>query len=855
MSLDYSNPKPDGLSDVEEGEINEDVDVQDPTKTLNGEQTLVQPEVKLSGEPDHNTHHVINQPPNAGSNGVEKLGKDKNPGDEEDPTESLANSRIQTSADRRDTTGSPPYKRSRAANDTDDNDLFAEYERLSRRQRRQSPSRSRSRDVPQRKEQSREQQNRHDSRTRHRSRSTHRRSASPYDNRKLRRRYSREDEPERDRRSRRPDPYARERDERPERRRSPRRDTDRRATSRNRDELFTDSRPSKVSESSPRPTSQKPGATKLKEPSIDTTKASTQSKSEKVEKASKVVKQAEKPIDFEIKDEDEQQKDEDKLIEERRRRRQAIMERYKAKSAASTPNAEVSTPGALSDGGAKEATTLPTHVPVDEEQGDTTTVGKIAEPVGDPKNNGSSINVKSEKKTGDDSPTTVSAADYDPSQDRIADDDRRRRHHGDNGSAKDELLKSKDRQEPVMEGLDSQAEVLATDYTEKLENPQAVKEIDMFADDLDIFAHAEIATAPETVLMNTNAASNPSLLDNWDDPEGYYSVHIGERLNNRYHTLANLGRGVFSSVVKARDLETNEEVAIKMIRNNETMYKAGLRELNFLRKLMEADPENKKHVIRLQRHFEHRNHLCLVFESLSMNLRDVLKKYGKDVGINIKAVRIYAQQLFLSLSLLKRCNILHADIKPDNILVSESKNILKLCDLGSASDASDNEITPYLVSRFYRAPEIILGLSYDYAIDVWSSACTLYELFTGKILFPGRSNNQMLKHMMELKGRFPNKLLRKAQFTSQHFDDDYNFLATEIDRLTNKDVIKKMTIVKPTRDIKSRIMAASSAGVTEEEGRLLVAFIDFLDRCLVLTPDKRMTPKEALNHPFITGKV
>lgn len=156
-------------------------------------------------------------------------------------------------------------------------------------------------------------------------------------------------------------------------------------------------------------------------------------------------------------------------------------------------------------------------------------------------------------------------------------------------------------------------------------------------------------------------------------------------------------------------------------------YKAGLKELNILKKLMEADPEDKKHIIRLHRSFEHRNHLCLVFESLrwdlqprndgenhpvliipliSMNLREVLKRYGKDVGINIKAVRIYAQQLFLALSLLKKCNILHADIKPDNILVTESKNTLKLCDLGSASDANDNDITPYLVSRFYRAPEI-----------------------------------------------------------------------------------------------------------------------------------------------------
>lgn len=107
----------------------------------------------------------------------------------------------------------------------------------------------------------------------------------------------------------------------------------------------------------------------------------------------------------------------------------------------------------------------------------------------------------------------------------------------------------------------------------------------------------------------------------------------------------------------------------------------------------------------------------------SMNLRDVVKRFGKDVGLNIKAVRAYAHQLFLALSLLRKVNIMHADIKPDNILVglsiqsfnapsdlsmqvNENKTVLKLCDLGSASDASENDITPYLVSRFYRAPEI-----------------------------------------------------------------------------------------------------------------------------------------------------
>lgn len=121
--------------------------------------------------------------------------------------------------------------------------------------------------------------------------------------------------------------------------------------------------------------------------------------------------------------------------------------------------------------------------------------------------------------------------------------------------------------------------------------------------------------------------------------------------------------------------------------------------------------------------------------------------------------------------------------------MNESKTILKLCDFGSASHVADNDITPYLVSRFYRAPEIskyhylckslipaliiciqlirpcsqfrsasVIGKPYDYGIDMWSVGCTLYELYTGKILFPGSSNNHMIKLAMDLKGKMPNKV-------------------------------------------------------------------------------------------------
>jgi serine/threonine-protein kinase PRP4 len=112
--------------------------------------------------------------------------------------------------------------------------------------------------------------------------------------------------------------------------------------------------------------------------------------------------------------------------------------------------------------------------------------------------------------------------------------------------------------------------------------------------------------------------------------------------------------------------------------------------------------------------------------------------------------------------------------------------MLKICDLGSASDASDNEITPYLVSRFYRAPEIILGMPYDFAIDVWSVGCTLYELYTGKILFTGRTNNQMLRSIMECRGKFTTKMLKRAQFAHVHFDERADFRSVEPDKLTGK---------------------------------------------------------------------
>ncbi|XP_077410914.1 pre-mRNA processing factor 4Bb [Vanacampus margaritifer] len=385
-------------------------------------------------------------------------------------------------------------------------------------------------------------------------------------------------------------------------------------------------------------------------------------------------------------------------------------------------------------------------------------------------------------------------------------------------------------------------------------NPKKPSAPDMFTESDDMFAADFDSARMRACGVGKDFKENPNLRDNWTDAEGYYRVNIGETLDKRYDVYGYTGQGVFSNVIRARDTaRAGQEVAVKIIRNNELMQKTGLKELEFLKKLNDADPDDKFHCLRLFRHFYHKQHLCLVFEPLSMNLREVLKKYGKDVGLHIKAVRSYSQQLFLALKLLKRCNILHADIKPDNILVNESKTILKLCDFGSASHVADNDITPYLVSRFYRAPEIIIGKPYDYGIDMWSVGCTLYELYTGKILFPGSSNNHMIKLAMDVKGKMPNKMIRKGLFKDQHFDQNLNFLYIEVDKVTEREKVTVMSTINPTKDLLGDMIGGQR--LPEEQRKKVMQLKDLLDATLMLDPAKRISINQALQHPFIQEKI
>ncbi|GAO19230.1 hypothetical protein UVI_02060430 [Ustilaginoidea virens] len=481
--------------------------------------------------------------------------------------------------------------------------------------------------------------------------------------------------------------------------------------------------------------------------------------------------------------------DEDAEIERRRRRREELL----AKSSSATPLL-LHAVGAATEKvarGASPASTQPDTSQKSSFEGETprTPRSDIASPRSpgpspggfDILNDKDLMNTHSRVQAdGEDGP---SAANYDPTADMREDERRDELRHGNS-------ILHGGRMAETIEAREDEPQIDATKNLDK----EDADDFDMFAEDIDVDKYAskhtkavEVADADAQVAQ---AEVKGGILEG-DDKDGYYKVRIGEVVNGRYQIQATLGRGMFSGVVRAVDITTKRVVAIKMMRNNDALRKGGYTEIAILQKLNDADPENRKHIVKFERHFEYRGHLCMAFENLSMNLREVLRKFGNNVGINLGATRTYAHQIFVALAHMRRCSIVHADLKPDNILVNEQRNVLKICDLGTAIDRSDaatahNQITPYLVSRFYRAPEIILGMPYDYGVDVWSIGCTLYELYTGKILFTGDSNNQMLKAIMETRGRLTPKLFRRGQLAAAHFDEQGQFISVERDKVLGK---------------------------------------------------------------------
>ncbi|XP_051975871.1 dual specificity tyrosine-phosphorylation-regulated kinase 4-like isoform X1 [Xyrauchen texanus] len=316
----------------------------------------------------------------------------------------------------------------------------------------------------------------------------------------------------------------------------------------------------------------------------------------------------------------------------------------------------------------------------------------------------------------------------------------------------------------------------------------------------------------------------------YDDEHGNYIKVLHDHIGYRFEVLEVIGKGSFGQVLKCLDHKTNEMVAIKIIRNKKRFHHQALVELNILDAVRRRDRDNCHNVIHMKEYFYFRNHLCISFELLGANLYELIKKNNFQ-GFSLGLIRRFAHSLLKCLQMLHKEKIIHCDLKPENILLSKrGQGNVKVVDFGS-SCYEQQRVYTYIQSRFYRSPEVILGHPYSMAIDMWSLGCILAELYTGYPLLPGESEVEQIACIMEIMGLPPNDFVQTASRRRLFFDSKGNPR-----NITN------------SKGKKRRPNSKDLASVLKTNDPL---FLDFIRRCLVWDPSKRMTPDEGMQHEWI----
>uniref|UniRef100_A0A9J8B289 non-specific serine/threonine protein kinase n=1 Tax=Cyprinus carpio carpio TaxID=630221 RepID=A0A9J8B289_CYPCA len=334
-------------------------------------------------------------------------------------------------------------------------------------------------------------------------------------------------------------------------------------------------------------------------------------------------------------------------------------------------------------------------------------------------------------------------------------------------------------------------------------------------------------------------------------------------LKNTYEVLDFLGRGTFGQVVKCWKRGTSEIVAVKILKNHPSYARQGQIEVGILARLSSENAE-EHNLVRAFECFQHRSHTCLVFEMLEQNLYDFLKQ-NKFSPLPLKVIRPILQQVATALKKLKAMGLIHADLKPENIMLVDPVRQpyrVKVIDFGSASHVSKAVCSTYLQSRYYRAPEIILGLPFCEAIDMWSLGCVIAELFLGWPLYPGALEFDQIRYISQTQGLPGEHLLNVATKTSRFFcrESDSPYATWRLKSTEEHETETGLKSKEARKYIFSCLDDIAHVNlVMNLEGCDLLAekvdraeFVGLLKKMLFIDAEERIAPSDALSHPFVT---
>lgn len=287
----------------------------------------------------------------------------------------------------------------------------------------------------------------------------------------------------------------------------------------------------------------------------------------------------------------------------------------------------------------------------------------------------------------------------------------------------------------------------------------------------------------------------------------------------RYNPIRIIGKGAYGVVWSVEDVVTHERLAIKKVANvfdNIVDARRTLREIKLLQHLNHENIIKIKDVLRPDS-LDNFKDVYVVYELMETDLHQII---SSTQPLSDDHCQWFMEQLLRGLKYIHSAGILHRDIKPSNLLVNKNCD-LKICDfnLARAGDASP-DLTEYVITRWYRAPELLLTCrTYSAAVDIWSVGCILAELLMRKPLFPGQDYMHQLGLIIQVLG--------------SPSEEELSFIASSRARRYMQQMPRR-----PRIPFSTLFPTASPLA------------IDLLEKMLVFDPTKRISIDDALRHPY-----